>query len=89
MAKLKLGAIIDEKPVKLTVELPAAVHRDLLVYAKALARGNRAGGRRRLETRRADAGTVHGDGPRVYKDSAQKSSRGRGIELSQQLQETR
>ena len=38
MAKLKLGAIADEKPVKLTVELPAAVHRDLLAYAKALAR---------------------------------------------------
>jgi hypothetical protein len=38
MAKLKLGAIIDEKPVKLTVELPAAVHRDLLAYAKTLAR---------------------------------------------------
>ena len=38
MAKLKLGAIADEKPVKLTVELPAAVHRDLLAYAEALAR---------------------------------------------------
>ena len=38
MAKLKLGAIADEKPVKLTVERPAAVHRDLLAYAKALAR---------------------------------------------------
>jgi hypothetical protein len=38
MAKLKLGAIADDKPVKLTVELPAAVHRDLLAYAKALAR---------------------------------------------------
>ncbi len=38
MAKLKLGAIADEKPVKLTVELPATVHRDLLAYAKALAR---------------------------------------------------
>jgi hypothetical protein len=37
MSKLKLGAIADEKPVKLTVELPAAVHRDLLAYAKALA----------------------------------------------------
>jgi len=37
MAKLKLGAIADDKPVKLTVELPAAVHRDLLTYAKALA----------------------------------------------------
>ena len=38
MAKLKLGAIADDKPVKLTVELPAAVHRDLLAYAEALAR---------------------------------------------------
>jgi hypothetical protein len=38
MAKLKLGAIADDKSVKLTVELPAAVHRDLLAYAEALAR---------------------------------------------------
>jgi hypothetical protein len=38
MAKLKLSAIADDKPVKLTVELPAAVHRDLLAYAEALAR---------------------------------------------------
>lgn len=38
MAKLKLGSILDDKPVKLAVELPAAVHRDLLAYAEALAR---------------------------------------------------
>jgi hypothetical protein len=38
MSKLKLGAIADDKPVKLTVELPANVHRDLAVYADALAR---------------------------------------------------
>jgi hypothetical protein len=38
MAKLKLGAIADDKPVKLTVELPAAVHRDLLAYAEVLAK---------------------------------------------------
>lgn len=37
MAKLKLGALIDDKPVRITVELPAAVHRDLLTYAEALA----------------------------------------------------
>ncbi|MGH6678243.1 MAG: DUF2274 domain-containing protein [Bradyrhizobium sp.] len=36
MTKLKLGAIEDGKPVKLTVELPAPVHRDLVAYAKAL-----------------------------------------------------
>jgi hypothetical protein len=38
MAKLKLGAIPDDKPVKLTIELPAAVHRDLVTYGNALAR---------------------------------------------------
>jgi hypothetical protein len=36
MAKLKLGAIADDKPVKLTVDLPASVH--LAVYADLLAR---------------------------------------------------
>lgn len=35
MSKLKLGPIDDDKPVKITVELPASVHRDLLAYAKA------------------------------------------------------
>ena len=34
MAKLKLGAIEDDRPVKLTVELPASIHRDLLTYAQ-------------------------------------------------------
>jgi len=36
MAKLKLGALADDRPVKLTIELPAAVHRDLAAYAAAL-----------------------------------------------------
>jgi len=38
MAGMKLGAIADDKPVKVTVELPATVHRDLVAYAQALAR---------------------------------------------------
>ncbi|MEJ0094043.1 MAG: DUF2274 domain-containing protein [Methylocella sp.] len=38
MAKLKLDAIPDDKPVKLTIEIPAAVHRDLVAYAAALGR---------------------------------------------------
>ena len=37
MPKLKLGALADDKPVKLTIELPATVHRDLLAYADVLA----------------------------------------------------
>ena len=43
MAKLKLGTIEDDKPVKLTVELPAALHRDLVAYGQALARENGQG----------------------------------------------
>jgi hypothetical protein len=38
MAKLKLGSITDDKPVKLAVELSAGVHRDLIAYAEVLAR---------------------------------------------------
>jgi len=38
MAKLKLGPILDDKPVKLTIELPTSLHRDLVIYAEVLAR---------------------------------------------------
>ena len=38
MDKLKLSAIPDEKPVKLTIELPAAVHRDLVAYSEVFGR---------------------------------------------------
>jgi hypothetical protein len=38
MTKLKLAPLENEKPVKVTVELPAALHRDLLAYAAILAR---------------------------------------------------
>lgn len=38
MSKLKLGPLVDDRPVKVTVDLPAALHRDLLAYAEALAR---------------------------------------------------
>ncbi len=36
MTRLKLSAIPDNRPVKLTVELPAAVHRNLIAYAEAI-----------------------------------------------------
>ncbi|UWQ16697.1 DUF2274 domain-containing protein [Jannaschia sp. M317] len=38
MTKLKLGPIPDDKPVKLTVELPAELHRDLIAYGEILGR---------------------------------------------------
>lgn len=36
MSKLKLSTVQDDTPVKLTVELPANVHRDLVAYGEAL-----------------------------------------------------
>lgn len=38
MTNLKLGRLDEERPVKITVELPAAVHRDLVRYGEVLAR---------------------------------------------------
>ena len=38
MTKLKLGPISDDKPVKLTVELPASLHRNLVSYGEILGR---------------------------------------------------
>lgn len=38
MSKLKLGPIEDDKRVKLTIELTAALHRDLIAYGEALGR---------------------------------------------------
>ena len=40
MTKLKLSAIPDDKPVKITVEMPATVFRDLQAYAAILAQTN-------------------------------------------------
>ena len=38
MTKLKLGPLEDDRPVKLTVELPASIFRDLKAYADVLAK---------------------------------------------------
>ena len=38
MTKLKLGPLPDDKPVKVTLELPATLNRDLIDYAEVLAR---------------------------------------------------
>lgn len=37
MTRLKLGPIADDKPVRITVELPASLHRDLADYGRLLA----------------------------------------------------
>jgi hypothetical protein len=34
MTQLKLPAIPNDRPVRITVELPAALHRDLVAYAR-------------------------------------------------------
>lgn len=38
MAKLKLGPLVDDRAVRLTIEIPASLHRELLAYGEALAR---------------------------------------------------
>ncbi|WP_283179911.1 DUF2274 domain-containing protein [Gemmobacter sp. 24YEA27] len=37
MVKLKLAPPADDKPVRITVELPAGLHRDLVEYGRLLA----------------------------------------------------
>ena len=39
MTKLKLSEIADDTPVKVTLELPAALHRDLVHYGELLGEG--------------------------------------------------
>lgn len=38
MTKLKLGPLGDDKPIKISIELPAKVHRELVAYAEVLGR---------------------------------------------------
>ncbi|MGE0773749.1 MAG: DUF2274 domain-containing protein [Sphingomonadaceae bacterium] len=38
MIKLKLGPLVEERPVKIAIELPAATFLDLTRYAEILAR---------------------------------------------------
>lgn len=42
MTKLKLGPIADDKPIKVALEMPAALHRDLTEYGRLLAEGGAA-----------------------------------------------
>jgi hypothetical protein len=37
MPKLKLAELQDDTPIKLTIEFPGSVHRDLIAYGEALA----------------------------------------------------
>ncbi len=36
MSSLKLAGLLDDTPVKLSVELPAETHRNLVLYAEVL-----------------------------------------------------
>jgi len=38
MTKLKLSTVPDDKPVKIAIDLPAGIHRDLALYAEILAK---------------------------------------------------
>lgn len=43
MTRLKLTDIADQKPVRITIEIPAKQHRDLLAYALAVNGGDTQG----------------------------------------------
>lgn len=43
MTRLKLSDITDEKPVKLTIEIPARLHSDLVAYGVVLNGGKTEG----------------------------------------------
>ena len=43
MTRLKLADLADEKPVRLTVEVSARLHRELLAYATVLNGGGAKG----------------------------------------------
>jgi hypothetical protein len=43
MTRLKLADLADKKPVRLTVEVSARLHRDLVAYAAALNGGDAKG----------------------------------------------
>jgi len=36
VSKLKIGTVLDDRPVKLAIELPSHVNRDLIAYAEVL-----------------------------------------------------
>lgn len=42
MTKLKLGPMVETKPIRLTVELPADIHADLQLYGRLIAEGGPA-----------------------------------------------
>ena len=41
MSKLRLGIVESDKPVRVTIKVPAPVYRNLLAYADALAAATR------------------------------------------------
>lgn len=73
MTKLKLGPLPDDKPVKVTVELPAQLHCDLAAYAEVLARETGQPAPSIRQAHRAHAGAVHRDRSRVCGGSSNDS----------------
>ncbi len=70
MTKLKLGLLPDDKPVKVTLELPATLNRDLIDYAEVLTRETGQARHRSHQAHRAHVGAVRRHGSRIRKGSA-------------------
>ena len=89
MAKLKLGAIADDKPVKLTVDLPANVHRDLAAYADVLARETGQSISDPAKLVAPMLARFHGDRSSFCESAPQESAcAGQGIAFAQQVEQS-
>jgi len=68
MWRSSTGPLVDDKPVKVTVELPAALYADLASYATPCGRYSQPRPPRKAD--RTDAGSVHVHRSRVRKGEA-------------------
>ena len=75
MPNLKIGSFDDDKPVKVTVELPAEVNRDLVAYAEILRREGAASTNDPNKIDCAYVEALHGNGSRLHKIAARHAAR--------------
>jgi hypothetical protein len=75
MAKLKIEALPNDKPVKVSLELPAQLHRDLLAYARNPSSPEWASHQQPRQVDCTDARAVHGYGSSVCEIAKAASGR--------------
>ena len=72
MTKLKLSAVPDDRPVKIAIDLPAAIHRDLALYAELLAKETSQAAVEPAKLVPADDRALHGERSGLRQGKADK-----------------